>query len=200
MFVDPDGEWWFIPVIVAAVFATGNTVAHAIRGDINNFWDFGKYFLQGAATGFALGCTWQFAPMVPWVGKGIQVTMTGYGIAQAVVGAAGMVGGAIDEGWSGFGRAAKTFLGNFYLDENNWIGGIWEGISRHTWEMLQSFIGQGYTQGRNAFGNVSRVDFFGGATFATLENSDKWDGVSLGNFININILDEISGSFDERVL
>jgi hypothetical protein len=86
------------------------------------------------------------------------------------------------------------------LDENNWLNGVWQGFSRHTWEMPQSLIGHGYTQGRNAFGNVSQVDYFGGATFATNENTDKRNGVSIGNYVNINIRDEITGYFDERVL
>ena len=65
-YTDPNGEvWWLVPVIAAAVFATGNTVAHAIRGDISNFWDGLKYFGQGAIVGFALGCAWQFAPLIP---------------------------------------------------------------------------------------------------------------------------------------
>ena len=69
--------------------------------------------------------------------------------------------------------------------------------------MPQSLIGQGYTQGRNAFGNVPRIDYFGGATFATNENDPSvitGNGVSLGNFININIPRNITGNFDEYVL
>ena len=202
MFIDPDGEivWWLVPVITAAVYAIGNTVAHAIRGDIRDIGDFGKYFFQGAVTGFALGCAWQFAPLIPGIGQGIQTAMTVYAFGQVGIGTMGMIGGAINDGWSGMGRAGKLFLGNFYLNEQEpWLG-MWQGFSRHTWEMLNTFVGQGYTQGRNAMGNVSRVDYFGGATFATLENSNKRNGVSLGNFININIKGEITGSFDERVL
>lgn len=65
-----------MPVIAAAVFATGNTVTHAIRGDINNVGDFFKYFSQGAVTGFVLGCAWQFAPLIPWAGNAIQTGNT----------------------------------------------------------------------------------------------------------------------------
>jgi len=49
-------------------------------------------------------------------------------------------------------------------------------------------------------GNVDRVDYFGGATWATRENAGKRDGLALGNFINININDRITGSFQDRVL
>jgi RHS repeat-associated protein len=200
-YTDPDGEvWWLVPVIVAAVFATGNTVAHAIRGDINSFWDGLKYFGQGAVTGFALGCAWQFAPLTPYIGQGLQTAMTYYAYGQVGLGVLGTATGAFNDGWKGVGNGAKAFLGNFYLDENDWLGGITQGFLRHTWEMPQSLIGQGYTQVRNTAGNVSRVDYFGGATFATNENTDKRNGISIGNYVNINIRDEITGNFDERVL
>jgi RHS repeat-associated protein len=198
-YTDPSGEvWWLIPVIVAAVFATGNTATHAMRGDINNFGDGLKYFGQGAVTGFALGCAWQFAPLITWqgVGQGIQTAMTWYAYGQAGLGGAGMVGGAINDGWNGAGRAGKAFLGNFYMDENNWLGGIAQGFLRHTWEMPQSLIGQGYTQIRNIGGNVDRVDYFGGATFATNENSENHNGITFGNYINMNIREQITGDFD----
>jgi RHS repeat-associated protein len=200
-YTDSDGEaWWLIPVIAAAVFATGNTVAHAIRGDINSFSDGLTYFGQGALVGFALGAAWQFAPLIPYIGQGVQSTMTVYAIGQAGLGVLGTATGAFNDGWKGVGNGAKTFLGNFYLDENNWTGGIVQGFLRHTWEMPQSLIGQGYTQIRNTAGNIDRVDYLGGATFATNENAGHRNGISLGNYININIDNEITGSFDERVL
>ena len=66
--------------------------------------------------------------------------------------------------------------------------------------MLQSLVGQGYTQIRNMAGYVDRVDYLGGATFATNEHSSKSNGSSLGNYINMNIRDEIVGDFDTYVL
>ena len=65
---------------------------------------------------------------------------------------------------------------------------------------MQTSIGNVYTQVRNSNGNVSRVDYFGGATFATNENAMYEDGVSIGNFININIKDRISGNFKDYLL
>jgi hypothetical protein len=210
MYVDEDGEvWWLIPVIAAEIFAIGNTAAHAIRGDINNFWDGLKYFGQGAITGFALGSLWQFtgpayltnlASIFKTTGTVVHNAMTYYAVAKVGLGVVGTIGGAFNDGWKGVGNGAKAFLGNFYLDENHWLGGIWQGFSRHSWEMLQSFIGEGYTHIRNIAGNVDRVDYLGGATFATNEHSDHNNGVSLGNFINTNIDHEIAGNFDDYVL
>ncbi len=73
-------------------------------------------------------------------------------------------------------------------------------ISRFTWEAPQNQLGYLYTQIRNDFGNVDRVDYLGGATFATRENQEGRSGMSLGSFINITISDEIEGDFTERVI
>lgn len=158
--------------------------------------------VEGAVTGFALGSAWQFAPMITWNGLGlaIQTGMTIYGTAQMGIGLGGTILGGITHGKEGFINGAKTFLGNFYLDENNWFGGALKGVSRHTWEFLQTFAGHTYSQIRNVGGNVSRVDYLGGATFVTDEHTeDRW-GVTIGNYINIKIMDGISGNFRDRVI
>jgi RHS repeat-associated protein len=190
--IDENGElWWLIPAAVA-VFAVGNTVTHAIRGDIHNFGDFFKYMGQGALTGALLGVTMQ----IPIVGNILQ----GYVAAQLGIGLGGTIMGGISHGWKGLANGAKTFLGNFYIDENaGFFDGIWQGYSRHTWEFPQTFVGQAYTMGRNIDRHISRVDYFGGATFATIENTSG-ASVSLGNFININNNYEIEGNFDDYVI
>lgn len=43
------------------------------------------------------------------------------------------------------------------------------------------------------------VDYFGGATFVT-DEFGGYGGMSLGNYINTNIRDEIIGSFQSRVI
>ena len=53
--------------------------------------------------------------------------MTVYGGAQAGVGALGWFMGIDNKG--GGANSLKTFLGNFYLDENRWLGGIWQGYT-----------------------------------------------------------------------
>ena len=94
----------------------------------------------------------------------------------------------------------RITYGALVTDPNKDIWGrTWEFSSRFTWEALQTVVGYTYTQGRNLCGRVDRVDYLGGATFATQENMDKRDGVSLGNYLNINIKDEITGSFEDRV-
>jgi RHS repeat-associated protein len=196
-YVDANGElWWLIPVIAAAIFATGNTVAHAIRGDINNVGDFFKYFGQGALAGFALGAAWQFAPLIPYVGQGIQTVMTGYGYIQlggaAVSTVSGLGQGIFTGDWSALENAGKIFAGNFYLDENRpFIDGVWQGFSRHTWEFIQTGLGHTVGQLRNTFDGVDNVDYFGGATLINVNDNSTtrmW-GFTLGPFINSKNLD-----------
>lgn len=171
VYVDPDGEIaWFVPIITgAAIFGTGNLAAHAIKGDVNSFGDGLKYFGQGALAGAALGAAWQFAPLIPKIGQGLQTGMTIYGKVHmwgtAVSAGSGLLQGAFTGDWSALGNAGEIFLGNFYLDENrNVLGGAWQGISRHTWELLQTGLGHTWTQLRNTFGRVDRIDYLGGAT------------------------------------
>ena len=92
-------------------------------------------------------------------------------------------------------------LGNFYIDEKQtFMGGLWQGISRYTWEHPQTVLGNDLSQLRNIFGQVDRVEYLGGATFSINEKSKKEDGISIGNFINININGKIEGDFTEYVL
>ena len=124
IYTDPDGEvWWLVPLIAAAVFGAGNTVAHAVRGDINSIGDGFKFFGQGFAVGATLGFAWQFSPLIPVVGNAIQTGMTGYTVTQGGVGTLGTITGGLLHGKKGAANAAKAFLGNFYLDENSFGGG-----------------------------------------------------------------------------
>jgi hypothetical protein len=92
-------------------------------------------------------------------------------------------------------------FGWLVTDHNkNFLGQTWELTSRLSWQFLQTLGGNTYSHARNIGGNVDRVDYFGGATFLTNENSKHSNGITLGNYINTNIKDEITGSFEEYVL
>ena len=82
-----------------------------MRGDINNWGDGLKYFVQGAIVGFALGFAWQFAPLITLqgTGQGAQNVMTLYAVGQAGLGVAGTAAGAFNGGWRGVGNGAKAF-------------------------------------------------------------------------------------------
>lgn len=198
MYSDPDGEFWLSPVLTyATFFGIGNLVAHAIRGDVQNFNDGLKYFGQGATVGAAVGGTWSFAPVLFHGGKALQASISIYSFLQSSIGVAGTITGALNGGWGGVRNGAELFLGNFYFDENNWSEGVAQGFLRHTWEMPQSLLGHAFSQFRNTIGNVSRVDFLGGATFATKEESEHHMGVTIGNYPNIWIFERVDGFVDE---
>ncbi|MCQ2975739.1 MAG: RHS repeat-associated core domain-containing protein [Bacteroidales bacterium] len=73
-------------------------------------------------------------------------------------------------------------------------------MSRFLWEYPQTGVGNFYSNFRNIIGNVDRVDYYKGATYCTNENSDKNDGVTLGNYININIDNEVTGDFENYLI
>lgn len=90
--------------------------------------------------------------------------------------------------WSKTYKAAQIDKGLFKTDPNrNFWGRTWQLVSRFTWELPQTLVGNVWSDIRNITGKVDRVDYYGGATFVTNENSSKGDGVSLGSYININI-------------
>ncbi|NEN25810.1 hypothetical protein G3O08_20175 [Cryomorpha ignava] len=201
MYVDPNGEFiWMVPLIAGVVFGGVNLGIQASNGNIDNFGDgitaFGAGFVAGAviSTGVMYGLG---VPILGTVIKGAGIV---YG-ATTVFGVADGIQTGINTGdWTQLGNAGKQFAGNFYLDENkNFFGQTWQGISRFSWELPQTTIGHGYSQVRNAYNGVDRVDFLGGATFSTKENTDNRQGVSIGNFINIDIRSEIEENFQEYV-
>lgn len=213
-YVDPDGRLaWFVPIIIgAALFGAGNLIIHAQRGDIDNFWEGLGYFFQGAVVGAVVGATWSFA-FASLNGTGIVggntliqgMGFASQGFAQKVgwVMAAGKAITALTTVTSVISNpenAGRILMGNAYLDENKtFFGGIFQGISRFTWEGLQTWAGYNYSQLRNTFGGVDRVDYMAGATFVTGENNDTQWGISLGNFLNVSIGNQITGDFDTWV-
>lgn len=202
---DPNGElvWWVVPVVMAAVFAVGNTVANAVAGNIRSGWegagDTLKYFTQGALVGGLLGLTWQIAPALPKIGKLVHSAMAIYTGAQLTVGAASMISGAC-QGGDAFRNSMRMFLGNFYVDENNFGKGVWQGWARHTISKWQNLIGYSYSYFRLSIGQADRIDYFGGATFITNEKHIKQDGVTLGDFVNVNLRKTIDKPFRDYFL
>jgi len=213
VYTDPDGELaWFVPIIIGAIlYGGGNVAVHASQGDIDNFWEGLGYFAQGAVSGAIVGATWSFG-LASLSGTGL---LGGGSIIQGMNFAS--QGFAQYAGWAIMGgkavntlstitslcnnseNAGKILLGKTYTDENNFWHGLTQSITRYTWEGLQTWAGYNFSQFRNTFGGVDRVDYLGGATFVTGENREYRQGVSLGNYPNIWLWDEIEGNFDERV-
>ncbi len=185
-----------IVAIGSAVFGTTNLAIQVANGEIDNFWDGAKAFGAGAIAGAAITAGVTAGLGVPVLGTVIKGTGILYGGTTALSAVSGLGEGIFTGDWSRLENTGKIFLGNFYLDsDRNLFGQAWQGISRYSWELPQSTIGHGFSQLRNTFGGVDRVDYFGGATFTTDVNpnaTSRW-GISLGNHIGIQRRDD---SFD----
>ena len=190
---------WYMPVtICTVVFALGNLAAYTCSEKARpHKW---LILLQGALTGASLGAIIHFSSFVPVVGKILQEILINYNSGEVVVGLVGTLLGVFDHGWVGIRKGAKLFLGNFYVDERHFIKGIFQGVSRHTWEMPQSLIGMAYSQWRNAFCGVTRIDFIGGITYITTEGARHYMGVTLGSCINIWVPFKIKKYFENYIV
>mgnify|MGYP000462641707 CR=1 FL=1 len=104
----------------------------------------------------------------------------------------GLYQGIFENNWTPLHNANKIFLGKFQ-------GSFKQILSRFTWESAQSNLGSAWLQWQNVLGNVDRVDYFDGATFATNEYGDG-PSVSLGSYIFINNSDRVEGNFRDYVL
>ncbi|MEO1022911.1 MAG: RHS repeat-associated core domain-containing protein [Bacteroidota bacterium] len=172
--IDPDGEFVL------------NLISKIVAGDIDNVHDVFRTIYTGSITD-PINMTRAVNP--------INLYSTLVGITS------GVGNGVFNGDWEKLGNTGEIFLGQFYTDNNRSVlGEIWQGVSRSTWELPQTTLGYNYSQWRNTTGNVDRVDLFAGATFVTKENQKRTNGVSIGNFINLNIGDEIDGSFEDRVI
>jgi RHS repeat-associated protein len=127
---DKDGQFFWLPIIIGAfLFGTGNTIIHANRGDIHNFWDGLGYFAQGAATGAVAGATWSLG-FAGISSSNILAQIGGYTILS------GKAVNAITTVASGINNSANAWsilMGKAYTDENrSFFGGLWQGVSRYT--------------------------------------------------------------------
>ncbi len=143
---DPSGELIFTAIaITAAIFAIGNVAAQAIAGNIDNFWDGVGYFFQGAITGALVAGAAMLVSSVPILGPVIKFAATMNAASQSFSVLSGIGYGLITGDWERLGKTRELFLGNFYLDENRtFFGGILQGVSRHSYESLQTNIGIGF--------------------------------------------------------
>jgi len=182
MCTDPDGEFFFLIPLAAGLINLG---IHSQEGHVGNFWQGLGYFAQGAIGGFF--------SQVP-LGGPLAATLNIVSTSASIL-------------FGNTRNALRVFMGQYYFDENMGHGFL-QALTRYSWEFPQTWAGYNYTQFRNTGGYVDRVDYLGGATFATDENNGTitpinlsgliW-GVTLGSFINISIPKEIDMSFRDYV-
>ena len=103
--------------------------------------------------------------------------------------------------WSKTNKSLQISRGLIKTDTNrNFWGRTWQFISRFTWEGFQTYVGYESAIIRNIFGDVDRVDYYGGATFITNEEGRKEWGFSLGSFVNASIKGTIDRPFNEYIM
>jgi len=73
--------------------------------------------------------------------------------------------------------------GRAYTDENrDFLGQVWQGVSRYSWEGIQNWLGYNISQTLNTTGNIDDVGYFGGATLLRGDIPMTY-GVSYGSYI-----------------
>ncbi|HRP91128.1 MAG TPA: FG-GAP-like repeat-containing protein [Edaphocola sp.] len=192
-YTDPSGEFVWMPIIVGAAIgaylggATANNNFNPIKWDWNSSATW-KGIGVGAIAGGLSGAGWSVG--LAALGKtGFWATAGKAVLAGKLINTATTATSLI----SNFENGARIFAGRYYTDENRTFAGqLFQGISRYTWEGLQTWVGYNFTQIRNTFGKDGQTFFLGGATILNKESgSGEWWGVTMGNYINTQ--DAISG-------
>ncbi|MBO7506108.1 MAG: hypothetical protein J6T67_01835 [Paludibacteraceae bacterium] len=194
-------QFWYYPVVIAAVsYGAGNAIAHALQKTTQKRQRLSTAGLLGAVTGALIGAFAHFIGLVPVVGNIIQYILIYYSFLQLFIGFIGFLFAVYHRVFlkesQAITKSLKIFMGLYYLDESFTLRSIIHGFSRHTWELLQTFVGHFYSQIRNTGVQVSMVEYFGGNTFIINENQNYQDGISLGNFLNINLWRSLSNAMD----
>lgn len=106
---------------------------------------------------------------------------------------------------SGHGHWYSPFYGAYKNIANDvkikW--GLFKGspkqiLSRFTWELPQTFLGYEYSNYRLIVSDIEKVKYFDGATYVINQSNATTNGVTLGNYININTQESIPIDSDGR--
>lgn len=188
MSVDEDGEFIVTMAIIAGLV---NHHIHKNQGDVTSPGKGWGYFTQGFVGGLFNGIALVNAISLISIGSPSGMACVNATTASIISTSLSMIKNPTN--------ASRIFLGRYYFDEN--MGhGFSQALTRFTAELPQTFIGYNASQIRNLAGNVDRVDYLGGATFATNEYSNNHQGFTIGNYINMSIYDEITLPFKEWCL
>ena len=192
MYSDPEGEFFGSLLIASLIAGAINLGIHIHEGDVKNVWDGITHFGIGALSVVASELFWagigtigrtvtQIANVVASIGRTVDVITTTFSFIQNP------------------SNASKVFFGLFYFD-SKYPHAITQALTRFTTERLQTWVGYNYSHSRNALGDVERVDYYGGATFLTNDRTNKRQGITWGNYINIDLNASIGMDFKKYVL
>jgi hypothetical protein len=92
-------------------------------------------------------------------------------------------GNPFKSGWQSVTNEWNIITGLFTSDKDkNWLGQIWEVVSRFTWQGAQTSAGNSIAMLANQATLVDKVDHYGGAT--TVKYYGEWGGMTLGSYIH----------------
>ena len=95
--------------------------------------------------------------------------------------------------WSMTNRAWKIDCGLFKTDESRSIGGrANQLLSRFTWELPQTIVGNLAAHGFNLLEMVDRVEYFGGVTYTIDEKSIFPTAFTLGSYVHSGLYGSIA--------
>jgi RHS repeat-associated protein len=87
-------------------------------------------------------------------------------------------------GWESGVNEVKIEAGLFTFDRNkSFWGQTWEIVSRFTWQLPQTMVGNGFSQISNYAGQVDKVDYWGGATVLSGRNWGQTGAVTMSSYI-----------------
>lgn len=200
-FTDPSGEIVWVPIAIGVAVGVylGGSVANNDFNPFNWDWNSGQTWrgmLTGGIIGGVSGAGWSLGL---WgIGSSSVYAKIGGWTIFSAKGVSSLT--TVTSLISNFENGMKIWAGKYYTDGNRtFLEQLWQGVSRMTLELPQTWIGYNYSQVRNTIGAVDRVDFLGGATFVTNEGESSRYGISIGNFINIDIAEQIGQNFSHYV-
>ncbi|MCR5014282.1 MAG: hypothetical protein K6A28_05870 [Bacteroidales bacterium] len=188
--------WIYSALIGTIICGAGNTIAHAKRGQENKDKPLIRHCALGMLTGLCLGVFEYAVGLIPKIGPSLQFIYIVYCLLLLIITIIGIATSSISQGVKGLKKAFYIYIGLFYLDENYTWRSVLHGFLRHTYEIPQTFIGYLYSQARCTGSHVSKVEYYGGSTFVINEQQLYQDGISLGNYPNINLWSSIPCDID----
>ena len=189
MFVDPDGEFFWIPVVAFAAIGAYCGAATANDMEFNPLkWKFNGStwagLIGGGIMGGLQGLTMSYglsifntANSFTRLGRILRITTLSLTSMQVIVTVGSMI--------SDIENAATIFAGQYSFNTNNsFVEQVWQGVSRATWERIQQFGGNTLSHFRNMIGKVDKVTLFDGVVLVNNDKKGKQNGLTLGNYIN----------------
>ncbi len=119
-YTDPTGEFVWLPVIaLASTFAVGNLSTHLAAGDVKNFGQGVKMFVQGTLVGATLGASAQIPGVSGFLGGLWNINKWGFSAMGVATLGSAFVGAVSGKNKKVLPNSLKMIGGLFSLDDSN---------------------------------------------------------------------------------